>query len=261
MNKIIGLILLSIPFFAIAQQSQGTVKYKETVKIEIQLPPEMAEQMKDRIPKERSFPKELYFNKVSSFYKDAEITAEEGPGGGMHWQGSGGGGMRMRMGMMRPQNRMFKNLEEGTKVEQRDFMEKKFIIEGELTKYNWKIAMAQKEIGEYLCQKATYSDTSMTVEVWFAPQIPVPTGPGDLGGLPGLILEASYDDGKRVIRMEEISFEEPDTEVFVMPTKGKKVTEEEFRAIQKEKMEEMRKEMGGRPGGPHGGNMIIIRND
>lgn len=261
MNKIICLILLTLPFLAIAQQTQGTVKYKETVKIEIQLPPEMAEQMKDRIPRERSFPKELYFNKTSSFYKDAEITAEEGPGGGREWQASGaGGGMRMRMGMMRPQNRMFKNLENGTKVEQRDFMEKKFIIEGDVEKYNWKLAMEQKEIGEYLCQKATYSDTSMTVEVWFAPQIPVSTGPGDLGGLPGLILEASYDDGKRVIKMEEINFEEPDAEVFVMPKKGKKVTEEEFQAIRKEKMEEMRQEMGGMQG-PGGGHMIIIRND
>lgn len=260
MNKIICLILLSFPFFVIAQQTQGTVKYKETVKFDIKLPPEMAEQMKGRIPKERSFPKELLFTAESSLYKDADRTAEDGPGGRGHGHGGGRGGMRMRMSMMRAESRMFKNLEEGTTVEQKDFMDKVFLIEGEKEKFAWKIAMAQKEIGGYLCQKATYKkDSTINVAVWFSPQIPVSTGPGNLGGLPGLILEANFNDGKRVITMQEINFDTPDAEVLVQPKKGKKVTDEEFRAIQKEKMEEMRKEMGGGPGGAHG-NMIIIRN-
>lgn len=263
MNKIICLILLFVPFMLVAQHTQGEAKYKETVKLEIKLPPEMEAQMKDQIPKERSFPRVLYFNQEASLYKNGEVSEEDrrGPGGG-HWQGRGGGGMRVNMRMSRPENRMYKNLADGTVVEQRDFMDKKFLIDGEVEKFSWKLAMEQKEIGGYTCQKATYSDTSMSVEVWFTPQIPVSTGPGKLGGLPGLILEANYNDGKRLVVMEEINFEEPNSEEFVQPKKGKKVTHEEFKAIQKEKMEEMRKEMGGGPGGgAHGGNMIIIRSN
>lgn len=261
MNKTICLILLFVPFLLVAQNTRGEVKYKETIQLDIKLPPEMEAQMKDRIPKERSMPKVLYFNQEASLYKNGERDENEmGPGGG-HWQGSGGGGMRIRMNMMRPENRMYKNLAEGTVVEQRDFMDKKFLIDGEVEKFSWKLAMEQKEIGGYVCQKATYSDTSMSVEVWFSPQIPVPTGPGKLGGLPGLILEANFNEGKRVITMEEINFGEPNAEAFIEPKKGKKVTHEEFRAIQKEKMEEMRKEMGGGPGGVHGGNRIIIRSN
>jgi len=264
MNRCFCTILLILPFFLFAQQTEGEVSYKETIQLNIELPPDVPEEMKKRIPKERTFPKVLYFNQEASIYKDVELSAEEGPGGGRQWReqgGGGGGGMRIRMGMRRPQNTMYKDLAEGTKVEQRDIMDKKFLIEDDQKKYTWKLAMEQKEIQGFLCQKATYQDTSIKIEVWFTPQIPVSTGPGNLGGLPGLILEASYDDGRRVVTMEEIKLDEVDKENLERPTKGKKVTQKEFETIREEKMEEMRKEFGGRPGGGRGGRTIIIRSN
>jgi GLPGLI family protein len=54
---------------------------------------------------------------------------------------------------------------------------------------------AHKRFGPYDCQKATGAFRGRTYDVWFAPELPIPSGPFKLGGLPGLILEAQSQDG------------------------------------------------------------------
>ncbi|TYB69079.1 GLPGLI family protein [Bizionia saleffrena] len=62
----------------------------------------------------------------------------------------------------------------------------------------WKITTESKSIGGFLCYRAVlrkghnllgFGEES-TIEAWFTPQIPVPYGPKQLEGLPGLIMEA-----------------------------------------------------------------------
>ncbi|MDC8003319.1 GLPGLI family protein [Aureisphaera galaxeae] len=87
------------------------------------------------------------------------------------------------------------------------------------------------------------------VTAWFTPQIPVKNGPGEYGGLPGLILEMNID--RTTILCSKIVLNPEETEEIKEPTKGKEVTRKEYNAIVKEKTEEMRQNWrgGGRRGG------------
>ncbi len=100
----------------------------------------------------------------------------------------------------------------------------------------WKIADETKKIGNYECIKATTIETinkagkKRTVTAWFAPSIPLAFGPRGYVGLPGLILRINYGEGL-TYQATEIALGE-DLEVSIKkPTKGKKVSNEEFLAI------------------------------
>lgn len=62
--------------------------------------------------------------------------------------------------------------------------------------WSWEISDSTKNILGYDCVKATTAFHGRKWDAWFSPDIPVSNGPWKLGGLPGLILEASSDDGK-----------------------------------------------------------------
>ena len=90
----------------------------------------------------------------------------------------------------------------------------------------------------------------VTVTAWFTPQIPVGTGPGEYGGLPGLILELNVD--RTTILCSKIVMNPKEADAIEAPTKGDKVTREEYNLIVKEKTDEMRENWRGR-GGRRGG--------
>ena len=83
---------------------------------------------------------------------------------------------------------------------------------------------------------------------WFTPMIPVPSGPNQYNGLPGMILHMDFDDGIRQITAVDIVLKDLEKDLIVKPTKGKKVSEEEFDKIREEKIKEMEEEFGGRGG-------------
>jgi len=55
----------------------------------------------------------------------------------------------------------------------------------------WTIENEIKNIQGYVCQKATTTFLGRSYIAWFAREIPISNGPWKLGGLPGLILQAS----------------------------------------------------------------------
>jgi GLPGLI family protein len=100
-------------------------------------------------------------------------------------------------------------------------------------------------------EATTVSDKD-TIIAWYTPNIPVQAGPGHISGLPGMVLEANIGAminllAKRIEPIEDV------TKKIKEPTKGKKISAEDFAKLQKEKEEEMRKQYGGK------GNVIIMQ--
>jgi GLPGLI family protein len=143
-----------------------------------------------------------------------------------------------------------------------------------------------KQIGQYLCFKATAKKVSTEVDLmprrretnenksdslkvrdstnlkeevikdeevkmidviaWYTPQIPVSQGPSEYWGLPGLILEVSA--GNNTMLCSKIVINPEDKTEIEAPKKGQVVTKKEYNDIITEKMQELR-ENRGRNGG------------
>ena len=61
--------------------------------------------------------------------------------------------------------------------------------------FNWQIGSETATICGYECFKATCHWRGRDFTAWFTPDIPVEYGPWKFGGLPGLIMKVSDDDG------------------------------------------------------------------
>ena len=206
----------------------------------------------------------LSFNKTESSYKEEEKL-------GVQSQGRGGrfGGMMSSFSG----GQKYTNTKKGIVLDESEFFGKKFLISEDTGKPGWKLEGETKKIGNYICYKATYlkADTAfdmasfgrggrgndqekkeiqenisktMLITAWYAPQIPVSHGPGEFWGLPGLILE--LNTGRTTLLCKEINMNTSDKVVIKMPTKGKKVTREEYTEIVTKKMGELREQFRGR---------------
>lgn len=250
MRALLTVLFLALPLAASAQE--GYVTYTESIKIDIQLPPEM-QAMRDRIPNSRTATKRLFFNEAASLMKNAPASEESQRDVAFE----GGGGMRMfRMGGMRDNNELYTNLDEGTVVDKRDFLGRTFLVEGDQEAIAWRLTDEKAEFLGYPCMKAVGTRDTTTVEAWFTPEIPVSAGPAVFAGLPGLVLVATVDEGRTTYTATEVNLDPLPEGTLVAPTEGKKVTREEFDKIVEEKMKEMG---GGRPG--REGMRIMVRGN
>ncbi len=97
---------------------------------------------------------------------------------------------------------------------------KKVVVRDTLGAIPWEIYPEFKQFGPYTCQKAIGAFRGRTYEAWFAPDIPIPSGPYKLGGLPGLILEAQSIDGFVKFLFVKLEFS-PSISNFIVPPHGK----------------------------------------
>ncbi len=239
--------VLSVLVAGAQAQNTGTVIYEELIKLDIELDGDMA-QFAAMLPKEQKGEKLLRFSSEASLYKNKEMTEEEQANSNVN-------GMNVQIKVNRADEVIYKDLKEGKTYEQKEFMGRRFLITGDIMKYSWKMTGNQKEIGGYPCQEAITTRGKDTVTAWFTPAIPVPTGPGSLGSLPGLILEAHV--GKQVhITTKSIDLGKVDEADMEKPKGGKKVSNEEYEQIVKVKTEEMQEQYGG-----DGDGRIIIRRE
>ena len=260
MKKLLFVVACLVGMSAQAQLSEGTIIYTETMYFELKDKPEGVdeerwEQIKAMIPESRDTKRQLLFNQEATVYKhykdpNEQVEYDEGRGG------------MFKMQFERPDEISFVDLKNGTFTEQRDMFGKMFLIEDTVEARKWKIIPEQKAIMGYNCMKAMYEDTSMTVEVWFTPQIPIQAGPMKISGLPGLAMEVilrgeQMRGGHMEIKATTIN-ETLVAEELVRPEKGKKVTNEEFEEIQAKKIEEMREMYGGGKGGRGGRSRIMV---
>lgn len=250
--------------FIHAQQKEGKVIYDRTMQLQIQMHDDAMSQM---IPKSRTDKFELTFGNNQSLWKhmDEEIDNTEF---------SGGNGLQINMVAPGQSDIVFHDFTKGRRVDQREMFDKKFVIEDSIRKLSWKLTGETQTILSHACQKAIAQRTSkrmqMTMEngkmerkeindttaivAWFTSDIPVPAGPEVQGQLPGLILALDMNDGRMVYKAIEIS-PKADIASVKEPTKGKKVTPEEFTNERNKMLDEMQKNHYG-----NGNNRVIIRN-
>jgi GLPGLI family protein len=172
----------------------------------------------------------------------------------------------------------YKNVKTNTQIQDQEFYGKRFLVKDRLQTIEWKMGAETKQIGNYMCFKATASiptdeltwysfswdklrrnNTETTeatvgevsepeiplteVEAWYTTQIPVRHGPSEYWGLPGLILEVSAGDTTMLCSKIVINPEEKvDIEA---PDKGKEVTKKEYQETLVIKMQEFRDNRGG----------------
>lgn len=214
----------------------GMVVYDETVKFDFELPPQM-QRFRERMDDTRSASVVLIFNESSSLSQlapEAEQEEEEAE------VGFGRRGRRFQMFGQREDNATFVDFDNERVVQRREFLDRVFLIEGG-DKPAWKLTSDVSEFLGYQCHRAVATIDSSLVEAWFTPEIPVPAGPDNYYGLPGLILVLTTNEGNHSYVATDVSLRAVDPEAIAPPTEGRRVTQEEFDKI----VEEKRKEMQG----------------
>lgn len=161
----------------------------------------------------------------------------------------------------------YKNLNEQRITNKKELMGKVFLIKDNFIEYDWEFTGETKNIGIYTCYKAVFEKEQDTIELdfvdgeiqeinktkkttviaWYTPNIPISNGPGNYGGLPGLILEVN--DGGLTIVCTEVVLNPSETIVIKAPSKGKQVTQKKFEEISLEKSKEMMNRFRSRDGG------------
>lgn len=228
----------------------GRISYEEKIKLEVKLEGD-ASQYSDIIPKERQSEKILSFSNDATLFETGKDIAEDMTQ--VHEEG-----VNIKL-VTSGDNKIFTDLKNKKIIEQREFMNRMFLVEQELPETDWKITGNQKVILGYPCMEATKLDTAggKTI-VWFAPSFEIKGGPAGFCNLPGMVLEADIKDGSRTYIAKSIVPVDPGELKIKKPGDGKKVTEEEYNKIVADKMKEMGIEDG--KGGDGAQVRIIIKN-
>ncbi len=275
-SKLIVICLIFFTAFSInAQQDfQGQAFYQSKTSVNMdnfggrEMSEDRKKQMAERMKSMFEKTYVLTFNKTESIYKEEEKLEAPGQGGGFGrmMMGSFSGGVH------------YKNVKDKSYLQAQEFFGKQFLVNDELPKLEWQMGTETKQIGKYLCFKATAvkqveesilssfgrrennqndnaeKDEVEEVEIskeivitaWYTTQIPINQGPGEYWGLPGLILEVSAD--RTTILCSKIVMNPSNKIEIKAPSKGKEVTQKEYDAIVKKKTEEMRDMFRGRRG-------------
>ncbi|AMQ58126.1 GLPGLI family protein [Algoriphagus sanaruensis] len=126
---------------------------------------------------------------------------------------------------------VFNNLAEQSYLKYMDQMGKTYVVRDNLTAPKWRVMNEIRDILGHMCMKAVSEDPikGQKITAWFASDIPVPVGPEELFGLPGLILAYDINDGMLIVEAEKIAFGEP-SEIITLPKKmkGKEVSGTEY---------------------------------
>lgn len=287
MKLFLTTFLIAFSLQSFAQNINGQAYYQSKTSVDLDAfgnNREMTEDMKKMIAERmKSMLEKTYiltFNKEESIYKE-EAKLDASPMNA---------GLNMMIGSFTP-GPQYKNLKTGELIQENEFFGKQFLVTDSIDKLDWQLGKESKQIGEYVVFKATAikkvdpNDLQMArpkkkddkakesddakkqdsqdpmdmieipeeieVTAWYTPQIPVSNGPGEYAGLPGLIMELSFY--RTTLLCSKIVMNPSNPEKIERPKKGKKVSQEEYAAIVKEKMEELRENFQNRDGRRGGG--------
>lgn len=240
MKEILVLLALALVYNGVDAVKEGVITYEQKVNLHRRLPnPEM----KNMIPEFQTSQSLLLFSEKEMLSKPLEDEEAD-------LESSNGNGMVMRF--RRPTSIIYRNFSTDQKLEQMEFFGKNYLVEGVNKQMPWKVTGEMEKVAGYDCMKATLKDSTnmqpRTVIAWFTNDIPVSAGPGQFGSLPGMILKVDVNDGEMIYTATKIEGRPLKKGEITVPSKGKKMNEDEFRKMMKEEMEKM---------GAQGGRMII----
>jgi GLPGLI family protein len=273
MKKIIALIVVISSISSLhAQIKEGTITYQQKIDMYKRVTDEQMRSMMGSQYRTSNYL--LSFSDSVSIYKT--VPRDEMPS---DFGGGGGGGMRMsfNMGGMTDNDILYKNFGTSKSVNARELGVRTYLVEDSIRTPKWKMRDDTKTILGHVCHKAVTTQTVMVggsmrmtvsnngqttttdttkkanapqpqqqeVIAWFADDILSPVGPENNGGLPGVILELNINGGETVYTATSIK-NEVNKKDLKEPTKGKKVTSEEFKKMQMEAMQNQMQGMGGR---------------
>lgn len=259
-KKLFTVAIILISSSILAQDFQGIATYKSQRKFDIkldstQMNSDMQERMMAMMKKQFEKTHILTFNKEESIFKeDEQLEAPQRQGMVMVMVETGGSDV------------MYKNTKEKRYTNQNESFSKLFLIQDTLEDLDWELGSETKNIGDYTCYKATLKREvevresgisingdkdldeelkpqmkEIIVTAWYTPQIPVNAGPSEYHGLPGLILEVT--DGTTSMLCSKVVLNPEKVIEIKEPTKGKKITQEEYDAVMEKKMKEMNERM------------------
>ena len=166
---------------------------------------------------------ELKFNLTESTWKELESLSKSG---GFNITGT-----------------TYKNTAEKRYLREQEISTKPFLISDDLAPLKWKLTKESKKIGDYTAYKATLEQPvkkqqdndgiiiyaqakTLQVEAWYTPDIPVPTGPEEYWGLPGLILQ--FDNGTKTYLCTKVVLNPEKGVRIKKPRRGKKINEKQL---------------------------------
>lgn len=264
MKKILLACTLGCSLIASAQLKEGRIVYERIAQLPVRTFRDVDPEIAKQIPKSRTDQFELLFNSEHALWQFLPSTENEN---GEQTFASGGMVMRFSAGSNEVS---YVNFGQGTKTDQREVMQRSFVVSDSISKLPWKLTEESKSILTYTCRKATSTrvttrmqmtmengelkrtpiQDTQTVAAWFTTDIPVPAGPEYSGQLPGAILELDIANGQTVYRAIELS-PKVNAGKIKPPKEGKKVSAAEFTKEREKIIEEMQKNMG------NGGGMRI----
>lgn len=135
-----------------AQDFQGVATYQSKTTIDLdgfggrQMSEEQKKQIAERMKSMFEKTYKLTFNTFESIYKEEDKL--ETPGGA-------GGGFRMGFMSSITGGPQYKNVKANQLLQEQEFFGKQFLVKDSLPKLEWKMGTESKQIGQYLCFKAT----------------------------------------------------------------------------------------------------------
>jgi len=268
------IFLFSILFFPVlifSQNFQGIAYYVSQTSMKnfsISSPdmtPEMNEKMRENMKKAFEKTYILSFTNFESLYQEEEKLNTPKPSSN---------GIKVEVAFSGGGNRSnyYKNLKTKKYLNEAEIFDKEFLIDDDLEVFNWTMVNEQKMIGNYTCYKAQIvipvtaeekkefeefkikkeegktnffipmEPKDKIIEAWYTLDIPIPNGPREYWGLPGLILE--LHDGDTTLLCSKIILNPSEKIEIKIPKSGKKVTQKVFDEIEEKKMKSMMNEDG-----------------
>lgn len=225
MRKLLFLLCL-LPIFSNSQIKSGTITYGVSLEFEDDLKKGMmSEYVEKATENAKYYTFNLDFNQEAMrFYAQENMTFDSGKNSFVLAFCSG-------FGVYYKNRNLNENYHEFSIEELGDFI----LILNESQK--WELTNESKMINNLLCYRANTeqlvnTDTGIfkfPIIAWYCPEIPLPYGPKEFGGLPGLILE--LQERNALFGVKKIELSSSKKIEIEKPIKGKLTTEAEFKKI------------------------------